>query len=152
MVINVSIYTITVNCSDTWALDVDVYSQKIMFRKWRKWKWFFTLSKGSIRTAKFIIWKKKKYELNDQDESLTTNDWLPPVKEIFRIIIVTVGIILEAENIKEYSLGTALVFRAQASFINSQRYWVDWYEKMVKLERRLYKVFISFVFCQNLYL
>ena len=79
----------------------------------------FTLSQGSIRTAKFIIWKKKKYELNDQDESLTTNDWLPPVKEIFRIIIVTVGIILEAENIKEYSLGTALVFRAQGSFINS---------------------------------
>ena len=120
---------------------------------WRvKRKQNFTLSKGSIRTAKFIIWKKKKYELNDQDESLTTNDWLPPVKEILRIIIVTVGIILEAENIKEYSLGTALVFRAQASFINSQRYWVDWYEKMVKLERRLYKVFISFVFCQNLYL
>ena len=64
------------------------------------------------------MWKKKKYELNDRDESLTTNDWLPPVKEIFRIVIVTVGIILEAENIKEYSLGTALVFRAQASFIN----------------------------------
>ena len=84
----------------------------------------FTLSQGSIRTAKFIIWKKKKYELNDQDESLTTNDWLPPVKEIFRIIIVTVGIILEAENIKEYSLGTALVFRAQASLINSKPCWL----------------------------
>ena len=119
MVINESIYTIAVNCSDTWALDVIVYRQKIMFGERRKWEWFFTLSQGSIRTAKFIIWKKKKYELNDQDESLTTNDWLPPVKEIFRIIIVTVGIILEAENIKEYSLGTALVFRAQGSFINS---------------------------------
>ena len=96
------------------------------------------------------MWKKKKYVLNDRDESLTTDDWLPPIKEIFRIVIVTVGIILEAENIKEYSLGTALVFRAQASFIQSLAKF--FLELLVKLKRQLYKDSIWCVFCQSLFL